>query len=37
METYQPRETPFIPLAGKAYERSLLIRNTCRCGQLLRG
>jgi hypothetical protein len=36
MQTHEPGKPPFVPLPGQTYELSLLIRNTCGCGQLLR-
>ncbi len=37
MQAYEPGKTPLVALPGQTYELSLLIRNTYRCVQLLRG
>jgi hypothetical protein len=37
MKTYESGKTSLVPLLGQTYERSLLIRNTYGCVQLLRG
>jgi hypothetical protein len=36
MQSDKPGKAPVIPLSGKTYELSFLIRNTYRCGQALR-
>jgi hypothetical protein len=37
MKTYESGKTSLVSLLGQTYERSLLIRNTYGCVQLLRG
>ena len=37
VQAHEAGEPPIVPLLGKTYELSLLVRNTCGCAQLLTG
>lgn len=37
VKTHETGKTPFVPIPGKTYELSFLIRNTCGWVRLLRG